>query len=318
LFSAPTLIFAAAAVVIGNNNDNDNDNNNKTMIWVVLAVLAGVVLMIMLGLLVYLTARLGKLERMLHNTRQFAQRARDHTLGAVTAASHAVRQMTTQDPVTGVESRVEDAYRYREPEVVHDLDQRPYDTDSQDEDKEGGDLEAGHGNGLPANYGSGAAVPATIAYPTQRQAERGFPTAQGVAAKHMDIVAPRQPMETTSTPARPTAAGNGRADRSRYTQKLASRQRARKNGLQQQQATRVQATRVQSKRMAAHQRNLALIQKQQQMRVLQRRNHQQYKDPRAAESRYRLSSETAGKPPRSPPPVPRTSSPAVDMNPREI
>lgn len=291
------------------------------MIWVVLAVLAGVVLMIMLGLLVYLTARLGKLERMLHNTRRFAQRARDHTLGAVTAASHAVHQMTTQEPATGVESRVEDAYRYREPEVVHDLDQHPYDTDSQDEDKEGGDLEAGHGNGLPANYGSGPAVSATVPYPMQRQAARALPTPQGVAAKHMDIVAPRQPMEIANTAARPTAAGNGRADRSRYAQKLASRQKTRKNGLQQQQqqqAPRVQAGRVQSKRMAAHQRNLALIQKQQRARVLQRRNHQQYKDPRAAESRYRLSSETAGKPPRSPPPVPRTSSPAVDMNPREI
>lgn len=92
------------------------------MIWVVLAIVLAAVLAIMLGLLVYVTTRLGKMERMLMRARSMAQIARGHTTDAVSAASRAVRHMATREPTTGVITSTEEDYRYCEPQVVYDLE----------------------------------------------------------------------------------------------------------------------------------------------------------------------------------------------------
>lgn len=311
------------------------------MIWVILAVLVAVVLAIMLGLLVYLTARLGKLERMLYNTRQFAQRARERTMGAVSAASQAVHYMATQEPETGVIATAEDAYRYRDPEVVRDLE-NPYEIDS---DRERGEASADGGVYLETEVFGDGVLEGAPKEPHHHHHQTSHNRAAGEcrqlssAGVDANMMAVASPASTITAPPGTDPSDTRRNAHHHHHHRQPSTCLSRTGGgvavgdsnrrnvyHQGKLLTNRQRQRLVRMSNKQHQQDLVLQRRKQQQQQMMAHNKQY---PTAADRKHRrppqrLSSETMGKPRRSPPPPPASprasdSSPndaAVGTNPR--
>jgi len=257
------------------------------MIWVVLIIILVALLIAMTGILVYMLARLGNVERMLSNALQFAQRARHHTVEAVSAASHAVRHMATQDPTTGIIMDDGEEYRYREPQVVHDIENGGIDGDVMVEDYE---TEHEMVEGYQHTPVSPQPQPVLQARPIHNDRNEGRPSFHNTGVTTADLTRTTTPIETAP-------AGNGKPDPPRYAASSVKTLTARRtngrsesppsNGppkrvvLSASDRQRLQRQRqLQQRLQKKHQRSIALNQKQQQ----QQKHH-------------KLSAEDAGNPP---------------------